>query len=515
MVSRIGRRVRRGLAPILLAIGSLDVLASAGLAQGGGNATAPLESPVDPGGPLASLGLALAATLVLGLAVWIVQYAHRWARTRTDRIGTDGEKELTVGSIQIRSTWWIRRGLQALLGVTRIAAVLTLLAVYVPLLFSLFDPTQHLVDRLLGLTQRNLDTFAAGIRSYLPDLVFIVLVSLITWAVLKLLKVGFREIYEGRISVRGFYPSWARPTYAIVRVLVLAFVLVLILPRLPGFGSAAFEGVSLFLGALVALGASSAMANVISGTVLTYTRAFSIGDRVQIADTVGDVVERTLLITRVRTRKNEDVTIPNSQVLANHIINYSSNPTDRPLIISTEVSIGYDVPWRRVADFLVEAADPVEGLLDEPEPFVLQRELGDHAVTYELNVHTDQPAGLARLQSDLNARIRDVFAAAGVDILSPIHNVFREPAQAPPAPQTSPPEPEDRQADEPDTAAAPSTSETSPEEQAELDRARQEAAADAAAEEAWAEQEAEEAREGSPDEPADGDEEDRPDEEPP
>lgn len=514
MVSRTRRRVRRWLAPILLTIGSVAALAPAGLAQGDGNATAPLESPIEPGGPLVALAFALAATLALGLAVWIVQYAHRWARTRTDRIGSDAERELTVGSIQIRSTWWIRHGLQAILGVTRIAAVLTLLAVYVPFLFSLFDPTRHLVDRLLGLTQRNLATFAAAVRSYLPDLVFIVLVSLITWAVLKLLKVGFREVYEGRISVRGFYPSWARPTYAIVRVLVLAFVLVLILPRLPGFGSAAFEGVSLFLGALVALGASSAMANVISGIVLTYTRAFSTGDRVQIADTVGDVVERTLLITRVRTRKNEDVTIPNSQVLANHIVNYSSNPTDRPLIISTEVSIGYDVPWRQVDDLLVEAADPVEGLLDEPEPFVLQRELGDHAVTYELNVYTDQPAGLARFKSELNARIRDVFEAAGVEILSPIHNVFREPAQAPPPPQTPSSEPATPQMDESDAATGPATSETSPEEQAELDRARQEAAADAAAEEAWAEQDAEEAGEAS-DEPGDGDEEEPPDEESP
>ncbi len=148
--------------------------------------------------------------------------------------------------------------------------------------------------------------------------------------------------------------------------------------HLPGSGSPAFQGVSIFLGVLFSLGSTAAVANIVAGVVITYTRAFQFGDRVKIADTVGDVIEKTLFVTRVRTPKNVEIAIPNSMVLANHIINFSSLSQEPGLVLHTVVTIGYDVPWRRVEQLLVAAAKKkTDRVKDRPEPFVIQKSLDD------------------------------------------------------------------------------------------------------------------------------------------
>jgi small-conductance mechanosensitive channel len=243
---------------------------------------------------------------------------------------------------------------------------------------------------------------------------------------LRLLRVIFTEIQTGRINFSGFHKDWAQPTYKLSRFLIIVLAVVLISPYMPGFGSPAFQGISIFFGLLLSLGSTAAIANIVAGSALTYMRPFKVGDRVKIADTMGDVVEKTLLITRIRTIKNVEVTIPNSMVLGSHMINFSVMAEEGRLILYTSVTIGYDVPWRQVHDLLISAALATTGILKEPAPFTLQTSLNDFSVTYELNAYTKDVQNLLRIQSDLHQNIQDKFNEAGVEIMSPTYSAIRD-----------------------------------------------------------------------------------------
>jgi small-conductance mechanosensitive channel len=211
-----------------------------------------------------------------------------------------------------------------------------------------------------------------------------------------------------------------------VRFLILAFTAVVVFPYLPGSHSPAFQGISIFLGLLFSLGSTSAIANVVAGSVLTYTRAFQLGDRVQIGETIGDVVEKSLLVTRIRTIKNVDISIPNAMVLGSHIINFSSAAEGAGLILHTSVTIGYDAPWRTVHKLLVDAALGCDHILKTPEPFVLQTSLNDFYVSYEINAYTDKPEAMASTYSAMHQNIQDKFYEAGVEIMSPHYSSLRD-----------------------------------------------------------------------------------------
>ncbi len=453
-----------------------------------------------------AIAILIVATLALVGVIAGLGWVHDRLEDRFSRFRLRREPEIKIGSMRIQASDWLRSLLTRAVDAIRAILVIAITLVYIPFALGLFDPTRTLANRIIHLFSLNLSTAGQALRGYVPNLISILFIALVAWLGLKVLKTLFEEIYKGRVTFKGFYPSWGRPTYSLIRFVVLAFVLVLILPKLPGFGTESFQGISLFIGALVALGASSAMANVVSGVVLTYTRAFSLGDRVQISETVGDVMERTLLVTRVRTAKNVDITIPNATVLSSHIVNYSQRSQDQGVILHTSVSIGYDVPWRKVRDLLIQAARGTEGLLDEPEPFVLQTQLGDFAVTYEINGYTDKPASMNRILSQLHSNVQDVFTDAGIEILSPTHQAFRSVDDTLPPPleagQAPEPEPEEVEHDVGDALTEPD---------ADSARAQAEAQADAAAEEAWEEQEEETIQEDPPGEALDGDgDEERP-----
>jgi small-conductance mechanosensitive channel len=209
--------------------------------------------------------------------------------------------------------------------------------------------------------------------------------------------------------------------------LVIVFAAIACFPYIPGSQSEGFRGISVFLGLLISLGSAAAIGNIIAGVVLTYMRPFQVGDRVKIADTFGDVTEKTLLVTRVRTIKNVDITIPNSLVLSSHIINFSSSMMKPPpLILHTSVTIGYDAPWRKVHELLIAAAKRTTHILETPEPFVLQTSLNDFYVTYEINAYTTQPNKMATIYAELHQNIQDSFNEAGVEIMSPHYTQIRD-----------------------------------------------------------------------------------------
>jgi len=276
-----------------------------------------------------------------------------------------------------------------------------------------------------------------AIVGFVPNVFYLLVIAGVTWLALKGIHAVFRELGRGTIRSGEFRPEWAEPTYKIVRVLVLALAVVAAFPYIPGSSSPAFQGVSLFLGLLVSLSSSSAIANVIAGTMLTYTDAFREGDRVRIGDTTGDVTRKAMLVTRVRTVKNEVVSIPNAVVLTSAIVNYTRLADERGLILHTSVTIGYDAPWRTVHELLVAAARATDGVLAEPPPFVLQTSLDDFYVSYELNAYTRDAGRIAQLYSELHANIQDRFNEAGVEIMSPHFSALRD-ANAPAMPDTPP-----------------------------------------------------------------------------
>ncbi|RKZ13554.1 mechanosensitive ion channel family protein [bacterium] len=298
-------------------------------------------------------------------------------------------------------------------------------------LLSLFPWTAGVATQVFDMAAGPLMVFGKAMVDQLPSLFFLVFIGFMTVVILRGIQFFFTEIERERIKFAGFYADWARPTFNIVRLVVFAFAIVVAIPYIPGSNSGAFKGMTLFVGVLVSLGSGSAMANIVSGIILIYMRPFALGDRVRIGETVGDVVDRNLLTTRLRTTKNERVTIPNTNILAGQIINFTSKARKKELILHTSVTIGYDVPWRQVHELLLEAAGATEDVMAEPAPFVLQTALQDFYVEYELNGYTDQPRKIPATYSVLHQGIQDAFNAAGVEILSPHYRMLREDDQQP------------------------------------------------------------------------------------
>lgn len=316
--------------------------------------------------------------------------------------------------------------LQSLVRFLQVFSNLVLAYLYFAAVFGLFQSTRHWAGLLLNYVAEPLFGAAVAFVAYLPNLFFIIVAVFVTRFIVRITGLLFREAERGRIQIGGFYPEWAQPTHRLVSFLLIVFTAVIVFPYLPGADSDAFQGISLFLGFMISLGSSALIANVVAGVVVTYMRPFQVGDRVKIADTVGDVVEKTLLVTRVRTTKNVDITIPNGMVLASHIINYSSSARDPGLLLHTTVTIGYDVPHEKVRDLLIAAARAVPDVRDEPAPFVLQTSLDDYYVSYELNACTEHAGRMAGIYSDMHARILENFHAAGVEIMSPHFYALRD-----------------------------------------------------------------------------------------
>jgi small-conductance mechanosensitive channel len=304
--------------------------------------------------------------------------------------------------------------------------VIWMVLAYLNFLLSLFPWTYGIASQVYGRAAGPLKAFGTAFLEQIPSFFFLAFIIIGTVFLLRGIRFFFHEIERGRIRISGFYPEWGRPTFNIVRLVVISFSIVVAFPYIPGSSSGAFKGMSLFIGLLVSIGSGGAMANVISGIILIYMRPFAIGDRIQIGETVGDVVDRNLLTTRLRTPKNERVTIPNTNILAGQIINFTSKASTKELILHTSVTIGYDVPWRQVHELLIGAARASENITEDPEPFVLQKGLNDFHIEYELNAYTDKPRQIPASYSELHQNIQDQFNEAGVEILSPHYRVLRE-----------------------------------------------------------------------------------------
>lgn len=295
-----------------------------------------------------------------------------------------------------------------------------------PIIFSIFPFSRDWADALFQLIWSPFKGVLIAVWEYLPNLFSILVIYFVMKYVIRFVRYIFHEIEAEKLKISGFHADWAMPTYSIVKFLLYAFMFVLIFPYLPGSDSNIFKGVSVFIGVLFSLGSSSAIANMVAGLVITYMRPFKIGDRIKIGDVTGDVVEKTLLVTRIRTIKNEVITIPNSSVLNGNTTNYSSEAIEKGLIIHTTVTIGYDVPWKDMHQALIDAALRTNLILDEPKPFVLQTSLEDFYVAYQINAYTREAGKQALIYSNLHQNIQDICNERGIEILSPHYRAARD-----------------------------------------------------------------------------------------
>jgi small-conductance mechanosensitive channel len=297
---------------------------------------------------------------------------------------------------------------------------------YISLLFSLFSLTSNWSTILLGYIVNPLKSLFTSFINYLPNVFTIIIIILVIQYILKIIKIIFSALDKGAIVFPNFYKDWAQPTYKIIRFLIIVLGLVVIFPYLPGSDSPFFKGISIFIGVLFSFGSSSAIANIVAGLVITYMRPFKEGDFVRIADTQGKITEKSILVTRVRTIKNVDITIPNAVVLNSHIINFSTAHDEHKLILHTPITMGYEYPWQKIHKLLLTAVDDIDFVLKEPKPFILQTALDDDYVKYELNAYTDNPLCMAATLTEIHKRILDVFSEAGIDMTAPKNRVIIE-----------------------------------------------------------------------------------------
>ncbi len=372
----------------------------------------------------------IASVLMTALFIFLLKVTQRLKSRLVERILRGGEGILHR-PVQFQKVEFLSTERLHLLAVrlTRLSSlvVYALLAYfYLFGVFSVLPWTRPYADRLSTYIFSPVVALGKGLLSQLPNLVAIIVICIVTRYALKGIAFFFEEMKKGTIHFEGFYAEWIDPTYKIVRLLVLILAAVIIFPYIPGSESPIFKGISIFVGVLFSLGSSSAISNVIAGLLITYTRAFKLGDRIKVGDQVGDVAEKTLFVTRLTTIKNETVSIPNSTMIGSHITNYTDLARTHGLILHSAVTIGYDAPWRTVHRLLVESALSTEGILKEPEPFVLQRSLDDFYVTYEINAYTAAPQGMAVIYSNLHQNIQDRFNEEGVEIMSPHYRQVRD-----------------------------------------------------------------------------------------
>lgn len=356
---------------------------------------------------------------VLGLLIWATNYAYRRWRYRLLRKLLRRTRPLAIKDYEVLNLH--RQGILFLtcFNVLRYLIILLLLFIFVPMFFAAFPETKSFTYTIFGYLWNPFVSILKSVLSFLPKFFQIIVIIFCFRYLVKGLHYLMNEIGSGRLKVNGFYADWAQPTYLILRVLCYSFMIVMIWPLLPSSDSQVFQGVSVFIGVIISLGSSSIIGNVMAGMVMTYMRPFHVGDFIKYGDMEGFVIEKSVLVTRIRTRKNDVVTIPNSNLMTSQTTNYTFSAHNYGVIVHTKVTIGYDMQWQLIRDLLLDAASKTSHLQKKPEPFVRITALDDFYVEYEINAYTRKSEMLSDIYSELHQNILDSFHSNGVEIMSP------------------------------------------------------------------------------------------------
>ena len=365
---------------------------------------------------LGSVLIAIGATIAYVLCLWgVIRFDARVA-SAASRAAERHLRALPGGEVMVQARAPLL--VQRLLTLAGVALALLFTYAWLAIVLRRFPYTRPWGETLRSSLYAAVVAAGAGLIDHLPNLVTLLAIVLLTRFASRLVSFAFRLVEEGRVSLPGVYPETAQPTRRIAVALLWIFALVLSYEFLPGAQSDAFKGVSVFVGLIISLGSTGIMNQVMSGLMVTYSRAVRVGDFVRIGDVEGTVTQLGTLSTKLRTPRNEEVTLPNALVVTHAATNFSRHADDG-VMAPASVSIGYDVPWRQVHALLVMAAERTPGVRPRPAPVVLQTALGDFAVEYKVLVCVDQPHRRVLTLDALHANIQDVFNEYGVQIMTP------------------------------------------------------------------------------------------------
>jgi small-conductance mechanosensitive channel len=434
----------RAVEPSSADVPALSPAAAAPQQQGlsGGNVARNIENAVSRDtfgmGLSVRIGIAVGIIAAQALLIWLIWFFFKTFAKKLTEYGSKKIKPLTIKKLKLLNTAQILNTLLFLLKILKYLITAFQLFITIPIVFSLFPQTKGLASIIFGYILNPLKNILFGAIRYIPNLITIVIIVTVTRYVLRGLRFFSTQISRGKLVIHGFYADWAEPTFNILRVLLWAFTVAIIYPYLPGSESRIFQGVSVFVGIIFSLGSSSAIGNLVAGLVITYMRPFKIGDRIQIKDITGFVVEKTLMVIRIKTHKNEYVTFPNLMILSSSIINYntSSDEDEEGLLLYANITFGYSTPWQTVQKILVEAARKTSHVQKSPKPFVLQTAMNDFYANYQINLYTKEVDKVPAIYSQLYENIQTAFHEAGIDMTAAHYriNLPAEPYKPPEEP---------------------------------------------------------------------------------
>lgn len=363
-------------------------------------------------------GLVLLILAVFSMLVYFINRLKKYGTNRLLSERTERIKDVKIKNYVLVTSVQKTRIFINTINIARWGLIVLIAFIMLPIVFSVFPFTQSWASNLIGLFTKPLKKAVFAIWDYIPNLITVFVILFVMRYAVRFVKYIFNEIDKGKLEVNGFHREFAMPTFTIVRFLLQAFTLVLIFPYLPGANSDIFKGISVFIGVLFSLGSSSAISNIIAGLVITYMRPFRIGDRITIADKTGVVIEKSPLVTRLRTIKNEEITIPNSSILSGNTVNYSTF-SEEGICFQVELTVGYEEPWQRIHELLLNIPSRIARVNLHPAPFVLQKKLDDFYVLYELNVYISKSGEIELAKSEIYQHILNDFLAAGIEMNGP------------------------------------------------------------------------------------------------
>ena len=377
---------------------------------------------------LIAAALCAAATLAYGLILRCLYLLHRWVGTRSTQAISRRLGEVKVKNVRVLDAEHYVRFMRHL--VNLLIWGLRLMATYLWVAFVLgkIPYSRSWGERLQDYLIDVVTGVAQSIVNALPGLVLVAVIAAIARLVMLTLGSVFKRVESGELQVGWLDRDTAVPTRRIANVVIWLFALAMAYPYLPGAQTAAFQGVSVLVGLMVSIGASSIVGQGASGLILMYARSLRKGEYVRIGESEGTVVELGMFETRLRTGLGEEITMPNAWVLSNTTKNYSRAYPGTGYVLDTTVTIGYDTPWRQVHAMLELAAARTEDIAATPKPYVMQIGLSDFYPEYRLVAYStvETPRRRADVLNQLHQQIIDVFNEYGVAITSP--HFTQEPA---------------------------------------------------------------------------------------
>jgi small-conductance mechanosensitive channel len=410
-----------------------------------------LQEAVELRTPRRLLGAALwsvGATALLVLLLWGIRAASRVAERPLVAMASERLQRIAFGDAHLLRATRLLDLARRFVDVVAVLAAAVLVFVWATFVLRQFPYTRPWGESLRAYRFSALSQLALGFAQAVPGLFTVAAIFLITRFFVRLMTAVFDGVEHGRFSLPWVYPDTAQPTRRLINAMLWLFALIAAYPHLPGSGTDAFKGVSVFVGLIISLGSSGIVNHIMSSFMITYSRALHLGDYIRAGEVEGLVTSVGMLSTKVKTHRREEVTIPNAVLVSQTITNYSKFSSSDGVYVPTTVTIGYDTPWRQVEALLLIAAERTPGVRRDPKPMVFQTALQDFYVQYTLLLSLERPEMRGPVLNALHANVQDAFNEYGVQIMSP--NYRADPA----APKIVPKE---HWFDSPGRAEVPST----------------------------------------------------------